>query len=310
MIKLTHSVDDLFKNTIYQVITGSTAYGLAQPNSDIDQKAIVIPPLRHLFTLNKEWETQTFHHPDIEFHSLKKALNLFRMQNPTMLEVLYVPEQFIVKQTEVGKHLREHRQLFLSKKCYYSFAGYANDQLLRIKHGLVQSNRSQDQLSIALLEKQLTKYDGAKHGIRINAIEPTENPEVRLSVSNEDIRLKELFDISSKLTNFVNNHSPNKHVKKLDKKLSKHAMHLFRLLHMAIEILETGEVIVNREKDKDFLLAIRNEQFHWSELFDRVDALMERLDIAKVNTQLPDEPPSDQIEQLYFELMTNFLYPN
>ncbi|MRH42527.1 hypothetical protein GH741_07495 [Aquibacillus halophilus] len=60
----------LERNTIYEVITGSTAYGLATKESDVDKKAIVILPSKNMMTLSKEWETETYTQPDIEYHSV------------------------------------------------------------------------------------------------------------------------------------------------------------------------------------------------------------------------------------------------
>ncbi|MDC3416229.1 DNA polymerase beta superfamily protein [Aquibacillus salsiterrae] len=304
---MSYTIQELQPHTIYQVVTGSQSYGLATPHSDIDQKAIVILPLQQLFTLNKEWETQTFHQPDIEFHSLKKAMNLFLAQNPTMLELLFVPEEMIIKQTTQGEILRKHRQLFLSKKCYYSFAGYAKDQLTRIKSGLEKTNETASRFTTDNVKKRLeTCLSNQAKGFTIKNIYLTQNgiPGVELSVSTNQITLSQLHKITTSLSNLLRANTNKQKAKMPPSKLSKHAMHLFRLLHMAIELLETGELIVNREKDKEFLLAIKNGEFRWEELFVKADRLMQRLEMSKTTSRLQETPPTEEINRLYQQLMT------
>lgn len=124
------------KHSIYHVITGSHAYGLNIESSDRDEKAIVLLPASFAFTLSNEWETETFHHPDMEFHSLKKAIKLFNSQNPTMLELLFIDKEYIIKETPYSNMLRRNRDIFLSQNCYYSFGGYAKNQIVKLKKHL------------------------------------------------------------------------------------------------------------------------------------------------------------------------------
>ena len=54
------------------------------------------------------------------------------MTNNNTIETLYTRENQILYINEAGKILRDNRDIFLSKKCVYSFGGYANQQLRRL----------------------------------------------------------------------------------------------------------------------------------------------------------------------------------
>ncbi|MBM7572318.1 DNA polymerase beta superfamily protein [Aquibacillus albus] len=308
------SKEFLNNHSIYHIFTGSTAYGLANKESDIDQKAFVILPANYLLTRNKEWETQTFHDPDIEFHSLKKAINLLNGQNPTVLETLFVPDRFIIKQSSEGKKLREHRHLFLSQNCFYSFGGYAKDQLMRIKNGIDKAEKKDKDIHLKhVLEQMLfqmkQKYPSLKSGIfQVKDVfrDDYEKQQVNFDIRFDNISLTEINGIVSELSTTYRNY--NKKIshqsKKSEAKLFKHAMHLFRLLLMGIEVLKTGELNVYREKDRDFLLNIRNKKYEWDELFAMADDLFLQLEEAKRTSILPEKTDAEKIDQFYFKLIS------
>ncbi|MEL6864205.1 MAG: nucleotidyltransferase domain-containing protein [Bacteroidota bacterium] len=82
---------------------------------------------------------------------------------------------------------------------------------------------------------------------------------------------------------------------------SKNMMHTFRLLDMAKEILETGQVIVKRP-NREELLAIRQGKWTFEELMSMADAKMTSIEKAYQNSQLQDEPDTQKIKQLLVAL--------
>ncbi|WP_171038089.1 DNA polymerase beta superfamily protein [Aquibacillus sediminis] len=301
-------------NTIYQVITGSTAYGLATETSDVDQKAVVLLPPAYNLQLSKPWETTTYHDPDIEFHSLKKAMHLFRSQNPTMLETLFVPEQFIVSQNKYGKILRQQRHLFLSQNCYNAFGGYARDQLMRIKNGLGKTTKQDhydhlhetlERMSSQLLHK-LDSNDVKPIEITRVYSNPNQQQEVDVDMNFTSTPLSQINRFVSELANTLKSYNKKKKsIKQPTNKLYKHAMHVVRLLLMGIEVLDTGELTVYREKDRDFLLAIRNGNYTWDEVFQQTNELFIKLEQAKQTSILPEKVNQANINQLYVDLISD-----
>ena len=72
---------------------------------------------------------------------------------------------------------------------------------------------------------------------------------------------------------------------------SKNMMHCFRILNMGIELAETGELNIDRtDIDREFLLKIRNHEFEYDELIEKLDKIEERLEFLKLHNNLPEAP--------------------
>lgn len=308
----------LEKNTIYETILGSTAYGLSKEGSDIDKKSIVVLPLKETLTLSKEWETSTFHEPDIEFHSLKKLILLANTQNPTILEMLAVDDCFVTKNTKWSKQIRENFSLFLSQNCYHSFGGYARQQLYKIKAGLNkltfedEKNHLLEKINNLLVSFE-ERYSLVKGEIKLNNIYLGQDDKIEfnLNVNKSNVNIRHLTGMVNELNNLQKSYSKvNSRNRKTKEKLGKHAMHLIRLLKMGIEVLREGELKVYRLKDREFLLDIRNEKYSWDEIFDIIDELNEQLNEALKHTILPKQTNFEKINVLYQEILFDFLKIN
>lgn len=116
---------------------GSHAYGLATPESDIDERGVAFPPIRWIlgFSPAPTSETHEGHVPhDVVVHSLRKFLSLALKGNPNILEILFCRDEDILTITPVGESLRTMRGEFLTQQSYQSLGGYAAHQLYRMRH--------------------------------------------------------------------------------------------------------------------------------------------------------------------------------
>lgn len=82
---------------------------------------------------------------------------------------------------------------------------------------------------------------------------------------------------------------------------AKNMMHTFRLLHMAAEIAQYGEVIVNRP-DRDFLLKIRGGEFEFDDLMLMVEEKMAEIAELYRASTLPDRPDVSKAEATLLEI--------
>jgi predicted nucleotidyltransferase len=82
---------------------------------------------------------------------------------------------------------------------------------------------------------------------------------------------------------------------------AKNMMHTFRLLDMAIEILEKKEVIVKRP-NREELLQIRSGFFTYEELITKADQKIELLEKAYQNSTLPEFPNVEKLEKALIEI--------
>ena len=74
---------------------------------------------------------------------------------------------------------------------------------------------------------------------------------------------------------------------------AKNLMHTIRLLQMAKDIAEKGEVVVHRA-NRNELLAIKSGQFDYDTLIAMADTLNQEIDKDFTNSNLPDVPDRDK----------------
>jgi predicted nucleotidyltransferase len=128
-----HNLKWLKNNTIFLTITGSTAYGLSTPESDVDYKGIVIPPKQYFLSDNHFDQADKFENVDCTIFNILKFFKLTLAGNPNMIEVLWTNPEFHVIRSEIFDKILEHRDKFLSKNVRWRFSGYAYSQISRIK---------------------------------------------------------------------------------------------------------------------------------------------------------------------------------
>lgn len=139
----------LNENTVYVTLHGSQAYGLANEFSDVDVKGICIPPREVEYNLYHRFEqaenpaaleSQLSHlknpkNPKFEstIYSLRKFFLLAAEVNPNIIELLWTdPKDHFVSKFPMDVILA-NRNLFLSNKARYTFAGYACAQAKKIE---------------------------------------------------------------------------------------------------------------------------------------------------------------------------------
>lgn len=121
-------------DVILQGIVGSTAYGLAHEGSDEDRLGIYVAPLRSVLGVGGPHvveDSLVRHDPDLTLHEVGKYVRLALSANPTILELLWLPDYEI--QTLPGEILCAHRFHFLSEpKVKGRYGGYAKAQAERL----------------------------------------------------------------------------------------------------------------------------------------------------------------------------------
>lgn len=144
---------DLKKNTILLSVAGSHCYGMATPKSDIDIMGVCSPPKEYYLGFSKKFEQAdkaSHMQPFIDLlkpeykqraletklegsiYDLRKYLTLAADCNPNCLNILFCEDEDVILSTSVGNKLRANRDLFLSKKCRFTYWGYAFSQMRRI----------------------------------------------------------------------------------------------------------------------------------------------------------------------------------
>lgn len=114
---------------IFRGIVGSQSYGLATETSDTDYKTIYIQSNEDI--LSNNYIPQVDINKDDVAYELRRFLELVSTGNPNVLELLFLPEKCIIETSQQYDYLRAHRNVFLTKKCYETYSGYAKTQLIK-----------------------------------------------------------------------------------------------------------------------------------------------------------------------------------
>ena len=305
----------LGKHIILLTLGGSYAYGTNVESSDVDLRGVAMNSEKEIFSGHQTFEQIVEPITDTTIYSFSKFVNLLRNAYPNMFEILGCRKEDIVYCNETGQALIDALPMFLSKQVGRSFAGYASMQLNRLlnKTAYLQSQeekekricqsmkRAMDNLSDQLnLDSEVFRFymdDSDRDGFSkeiymdINACHLPVRDFNRILKTSRQVVLD--FDKIG-----FRNLKAYQH-----KKISKHMMHLVRLLLMGIEILDTHEVHTYREKDHDLLMSIRNGNYineneePTAAFFRLCDELSKKLDDSLSHTTLPDEMDQDKIDE-------------
>lgn len=139
---------------------------------------------------------------------------------------------------------------------------------------------------------------------------PDEDIELRISLDFVNMPLDMFNSVTNEIMSNVkeiNKHLGHRNKKKDDYHLCKHAMHLIRLYLMAHDILINGEINTYREKDRDFLLSIKNGKYMTDgtlkqEFFDMVGKFSAQLEDDYMMCKLPERVDYKAVNKLVMEI--------
>ena len=319
----TLTLQDLHdKNLILlETISGSHAYGLATPQSDVDIKGVFYLPPEHYFGLRYTPQIANETN-DIVYYELGRWVELLLASNPHALELLYAPDDCVRYRHDILNLLK--KEWFISLACQQSFAGYAMGQIrkarglnkkivnplpeekksvldfcyiiqgtgsISLQAWLGQRGWSQDKIGLCDVphtrnvfgvfydEDGLLGYSGvvqknSANNLLLSRITRGVEPVAYLSF-NQDGYSSYCREYASywqwvrerNETRYQNNQAHNGGYD------TKNMMHTFRLLQMAQELAQFGELRVRRE-NRDELLAIKQGQFAYEDLLQQAENLM------------------------------------
>lgn len=115
---------------VLECISGSHAYGLATPTSDLDIKGVFVPPKANFYGLHHVAQVSDARN-DIVYYELGRFIELLSKNNPNILELLASPPEMIRLRNPVLDMLSP--ELFLSKLCEVTFGQFAYAQIKKAK---------------------------------------------------------------------------------------------------------------------------------------------------------------------------------
>lgn len=311
-----HTNEHLGKNIALLTLGGSHAYGTETDTSDLDIRGMALNRKEEILT-NANFEQFLDNPTDTCIYSFNKLIQLLSNCNPNTIEILGCKPEHYLYVSSVGKELLDNAELFLSKRAIHSFCGYANQQLRRLtnKSARSVSQSEQEQHILNTIKNAMydikTSYQDLNNGSCIDlyidkAVQDGYDTEIYIDTVLKHYPLRDYKSIWSEMQSIVKSYSKvgrrNEHAIEHGK-LGKHMMHLIRLYMMCLDILENKSIVTYREKEHDFLMDIRNGKYldsnrqPISSFFDIVDEYERKLEYAKKNTDLPDNPNYKKINE-------------
>lgn len=174
---------DLFKHVIYRCLVGSKAYGLSGEQSDEDRRGVYLPPADlhwSIFPIPEQLENKE---TDECYWELQKFMVLALKGNPNILECLYTP--IIEDVTALGKELLSIRSIFLSKRIYQTYNGYAMSQFKKLEQDLRTRGDIKWKHVMHLIRLLICGVHGLKTGEIL--VEVGEYKEPLLSIRHEEM---------------------------------------------------------------------------------------------------------------------------
>lgn len=301
----------LGQNIIILTLGGSYAYGTNVQTSDIDIRGCAVNSKSDILGFGS-FEQFIDRKTDTTIYSFNKLITLLTNCNPNTIEILGSKKEHYFYVHPIGEELLHHKKMFLSKKAVNSFAGYANQQLRRLKNALATDSYTQSDKEKQIMDscnsaiqgfkEKYTNFEQASIILNIKK-SPNKNidPEIFIDITLKDYPLQDYKNIISDLHKIIKN-CGTLNTQKDDEHLNKHAMHLIRLYLMALDILEKEKIITYREHDINLLMDIRTGKYQKDdksfipEFFEMIDLYKKKLDYAIKNTSLSDTPNYEQIE--------------
>ena len=306
---------NLGDNIILLTLGGSHAYGTNNENSDLDVRGCALNSKMQILT-NENFEQFVNEATDTTIYSFNKLISLLSNCNPNTIEMLGNKPEHYLYVSGIGKELIDNAHLFLSKRAAYSFGGYATAQLRRLDNKAVRLV-NQEQRERHILNSIMNAYhtfpekyfhfeeDSIK--LYIDKSEQEEyDTEIFMDINLHHYPLRDYKSMWSEMNNVVKDYSKigkrNKNAIEHNK-LGKHMMHLIRLYMMCLDILEHEKIVTYREKEHELLMEIRNGKFldgdrqPIPEFYEMVDDYEKKLEYAKNNTNLPDNPDYKRINE-------------
>lgn len=299
------------ERTIFVSVHGSQAYGTSTPTSDIDVKGLCVPPKPYVYGFLQGFDQAEGKDPyDMVIYSLKKFMKLASDCNPNIIEVLFTDPEDWVLDTTLFRKLWEHRELFLSRKARFTFSGYANQQLKRIKghkRWLLEPpthKPTREEFGLPTVSKMSQSEIGATKKLVDEGV-PLSSDVMRLFTKEQEFQTaRRNWDHYQKWKR-----TRNEKRAKLEAEFgydTKHAMHLVRLMRMCREILCEGKVYVRRP-DAEELLDIRRGAWTYDQLIEWADKQDAEMQALYESSPLPYKPRAQEIDELCQELVEESL---
>lgn len=292
---------------------GSYSYGTNVEGSDVDIRGVATLRREEILGTAKFEQFQNSE-TDTTIYSITKFFNLLSACNPNIVELIGLRDCDYLYISPIGQMILDNKDLFLSKRAVNTFGGYANAQLKRIRMATMREllpeteklgymeTSIENAIQTLIAKNNLEDYGHIDFRIDENQI--VIDTELRGLPIDQFI---DMMNVTKSVKQDYETHVGHRNQKSTEAKLNKHFLHLVRLYHTCLELLETGEIHTYRKDDHDFLMDIRSGKYlvngrFTDEIYDYVNELEKKMNYWKEKTKLPTKANYDGIEKLLIEI--------
>ncbi|MFF4587340.1 DNA polymerase beta superfamily protein [Streptomyces sp. NPDC001388] len=145
-------------NILLSGIVGSTAYGLAREGSDVDRLGLFAAPTEELHGLHTPKESHVSTAPDRTLHEAAKWCRLALGGNPTVMELVWLPDELYEVRTPLGDDLIGIRTTLPSaRRVRDAYLGYATQQFRKLQNRGERTPEAQTSRRIAKHARHLKR---------------------------------------------------------------------------------------------------------------------------------------------------------
>lgn len=138
---LQNLVDKAGGNILLLCVSGSHSYGLAREGkSDFDFRGVFVQDTLDVLSANPTNDGNYPYTPqlndeknDMVLYEVGRFIELLEKGNPNILELLNIPEEWIIYKNPLFDYFFKEKELYLTKKLKDTFIGYAHSQIGKAK---------------------------------------------------------------------------------------------------------------------------------------------------------------------------------
>jgi predicted nucleotidyltransferase len=109
------------------------SFGTNVPESDVDYRGVFSISSDAYFCLNRPLEQVSDEKNDTTYYTVFRFLELACAGNPNILELLWSPDDCVLKTSDMWEQIKAIRKTFITKSVLDSFGGYAVTQIKKAK---------------------------------------------------------------------------------------------------------------------------------------------------------------------------------
>lgn len=294
---------------IFEATVGSRLYGTFTPESDYDSRGICIPPYDVLLDPFTPFEQKDsgFEEEDRAIYALAKWLKLCADANPNIVELLFIPDEYVIVGSDIFNKFIEHRDWLISKKVKYTFTGYAVSQIKAVerhrRYFINPPDHKPTREEFGLGQVPLVTFG------QMQAMLSLPHDLFKEELVDQMWREKYYRDAKQDWDNYQSwyqNRNPKR--RETEEKFgydTKYMSHVFRLMTEGKELLLDGNITFPLP-NAEWITAIKQGLYSYEEVLEMAKNMGSEFETWYEESEIPNKPNRKQLKKLYFEVVEEF----